>query len=350
MRKIIEFLLCIYAFPMNIILRILPSSKRIGLKSSYMAKLYTGDEYVRLSSFPKQVNTVMVKGTNRDFSSVAVILQGPVATKDNFTINTIKMYKKYYDGIRIIVSTWKDAEPKVIASIKTEGVDVILNEYPAVNPEGNLNYQLTTSLAGVLRARELGAKYVVKTRTDQRYYNPCALSMLQGMYQEGKLILLGGIFNSFYGRPFYISDFFAFGSIEELETLYNCEFDTEEVVRTRTEAKQKDQFKQYYDWVLKADMNCEVNVPSELEDMTVAYACPEIKIIYHYFLSKKSLKNFDTMKDAYDDFLRNNVILVDANSLGFYWLKYKYQAFNPDYFQRTGKLDAAKWYELRQDI
>lgn len=346
MEELTDLFLRIYAFPMNLALRLLPSSKRIGLKSKYMTKLYTGDEYVLLSSVPKQVEDIRVKGTKRDFSDTAIILQGPAATKDNFTLNTVKMYKKYYDGIRIIVSTWKDAQAEIVESMRTEGADVILNEYPAVNPEGNLNYQLKTSLAGVLRAKELGVKYVVKTRTDQRYYNPCAIPMLQGMYREGKLIFLGGIFNSYYGRPFYISDFFAYGSVEELEILYSCDFDTEQGVRARTEAKQKERFKQFIEWVNRADMDCETNVPLEYEDAAAVYACSEIRIAYHYFLQKEKPEQYDTMKDAYDDFLCKDVILVDADSLGFYWLKYKYQALNPSYFQRMGKLDTAKWWDL----
>ena len=233
MKNIIDLFLCVYAFPMNMVLRMLPSSKRIGLKGSYLAKLYTGDEYLLISSFPKRVDELMVKGTKRDFSDVAIILQGPIIIRDDFTLNSIRMYKKYYNGIRVIISTWKDADVKAIENIRAEGGEVILNEYPKVNPKGNLNCQLTTSLAGVLLARKIGAKYVVKTRTDQRYYNPCAIPMLQGLYQKGKIILLGGIMNSFYGRPFFISDFLAFGAIEELETLYSCEFDTDEMVRER---------------------------------------------------------------------------------------------------------------------
>lgn len=349
MGKIIDGLLFAYAFPMNLVLRLIPPSKRIGLKSMYMAHLYTGDDYTLVSSVPKRIDDIAVKGSGCDFSDVAIILQGPVAVQDDFTLGTVRMYRKYYNGVRIIVSTWKDADAKMVEWLKAEGADVILNEYPDINPTGNLNYQLTTSLAGVRRAEELGAKYAAKTRTDQRYYNPCALSMLQGMYQEGKIIFLGGIFNSYYGRPFYLSDFFAYGSIEELKILYSCDFDTKEGVRTRTEAKQRARFRQFTEWVNRADMNCEVKVPVEYEDATISYACPEIRIAYHYFLQKKSQKKYDTMKAAYDDFLCKDVILVDADCLGFYWIKYKYQAQNPSYFQRMGKLDAAKWWELKRE-
>lgn len=347
MGKLTDCILSVYALPMNLVLRLIHPSKRIGLKSTYMMKLFSGDEYMLISSVPKRVDGIVVKGTERNFSDFAIILQGPVAEKDNFTLNSVRMYRKYYDGVRIIVSTWKDVDADTVAGIKEEGAEVILNEYPGVNPAGNLNYQLTTSLAGVRRAREMGVKYALKTRTDQRYYNPCALSMLQGIYQEGKVIFLGGIFNSFYGRPFYLSDFFAYGSIEELKILYSCDFDTDEAVKTRTEAKQKDRFKKFVEWVNRADIDCQVFVPLEYEDATITYACSEIRIAYHYFLQKKHLEKYDSMKAAYDDFLCNDVILVDADCLGFYWLKYKYQAQNPSYFQRMGKLDTAKWWELK---
>ncbi len=350
MRKLIDILLSAYAFPMNLALRLIPPSKRIGMKSTYLSKLYTGDEYMLVSSVPKRVDGIAVKGSGRDFADTAIVLQGPLVLRDDFTLGTVRMYQKYYNGVRIIVSTWKDADVKAVEQLKNEGTDVILNEYPDTSPAGNLNYQLKTSLAGARRAREIGVKHAMKTRTDQRYYNPCALPMLQGVYQEGKVIFLGGICNSFYGRPFFLSDFLAYGSIEELEILYSCDFDTEEAVKMRAEAQQQDRYRQFTEWVNRADMNCEVNVPVEYEDATISYACPEIRIAYHYFTQKRSLEKYDTMKDAYDDFLCKDVILVDADCLGFYWLKYKYQAQNPSYFQRSGKLDTAKWWELKTTL
>ena len=349
MKKIVDLLLCLYVFPMNLMLRILPSKKRFALKKKYMAKLYTGDEYVLLRSFPKCVNDLPVKGTMRDFSNTAIILQGPIVTKDDFTLNTIRMYRKYYNGIKIIVSTWMDIDKKLVKKIESEGAIVILNEYPNESPKGNLNYQLVTSLAGVLHAKKIGVKYVTKTRTDQRYYNPCAISLLQGNYQEGKIVLLGGVLNSFYARPFYVSDFFAFGNVDTLEKLYSCEFDTAEAVKMREEAKQSDKFVRFCDWVKKADVDCRINVPQEFEDAVTEYACPETRIAYNFYSQKRGAEEHINSKEAYDIFLCNHTILVDADSLGFYWLKYEYQFYSPSYFQRPGKLDVAKWHELRQE-
>lgn len=349
MKRVMDFFLHIYAFPMNILLRRISSEKGLVLKKRYIEKLYTGDEYVLLRSFPKCVNNISVKGTRRNFSNTAIILQGPIATKDDFTLNTIKMYKKYYDGIRIIVSTWKDTDDKIVKEMESEDAYVILNDYPAVNPKGNLNCQLVTSLAGVLEARKLGVKYVAKTRTDQRYYNPCALSLLQGVYQEGKIVLLGGVLNSFYARPFYISDFFAFGNVDELEVLYSCEFDTTDAVKMRENAKQKEEFIQFNEWVKMADIDCRINIPQEFEDSVIKYACPETRIAYNFYTQKNGTAENINSAEAYNIFLCNNAIVVDADSLGFYWLKYEYQFYSPSYFRRLGKFDEAKWYELRQE-
>lgn len=347
-KRIVDLLLGIYAAPMNFALKGMQPSRRTIFKGNFIKHLYSEDEYFMISSFPRCVHGLPVKGTERDFSDTAILLQGPVAIKDDFTLNTVKMYRQYYNGIKIIVSTWIDTDSRLVERLRDAGADVVLSEYPAVNPPGNLNCQLISALAGVKRAKTVGAKYTVKTRTDQRYYNPCALSMLLGLYEQGKVIMLGGVSNSYCARPFYISDFLAFGETEEIKLIYDCELESEATVTERNKAKGTKEFERFIGCVTKAESDCRISVPQEYDNAVIRYACPETIIVYRYFLRKTNRGEGETAEDAYMRFLRDNMILVDADSLGFYWFKYNWQANNPTYFQRNGKLDAAKWYELRQ--
>lgn len=347
MNRLKNALLSLYAAPYNFMLKRVSEDRRIALKDLLFAKLYAGEDFTFLSSYPRWVHGQSIKGTSGNFHDVALILQGPVLQKDDFTINSVKMYRQYYDGLHIIVSTWSDTPLAAINGLKAAGAEVLLNDYPPVNPEGNLNLQLTTSLAGVRRAGELGARFAAKTRTDQRFYNPCALPLLLGLYEDDKLILLGGVSNSYYSRPFNISDFFAFSSVGELEMLYQCSPDTEESADALRNAKQSDEFGKFRNQVLSAEANCEISVDKEFDDAVTRYACSEIRIAYEYFLRKKDVCDYPSVQAAYDAFLRDMVILVDAESLGFYWAKYLNQVIDMKYFQRTGRLDVAKWFELR---
>lgn len=348
-RKIIAFLLKIYVTPLNAVLKRVKLNYQKVFKSELFKQLYSENEYSMMSYFPKTIEDKKTKWSSMDFDDVAVVIQGPLISKDDFTINTIKMYKQYYNNIKIIISTWIDSDKDLVERIKKMDISIILNEYPQYHGFGNINYQITTSFAGTEKAKELGVKYVLKTRTDQRFYNPCALSLLKGVYQNGRIIMLGGIANSFYSRPFYISDFMAYGSIEELLLLYNCKFDTEENNKINNKSKEMIRFKKYISYVNQAEVNCTIEIPPEYNDSHIRYKCAEILLAYQYYCKKNDPERFLSAKEAYDDFLKNQVIIIDADSLGFYWLKYDHQVSRQTWFDRLGKLDEGKWHSILQE-
>ncbi len=168
---------------------------------------------------------------------VGIVLQGPINTAYNFTLETLKMYKNIFlsgnDKVVLIVSTWEDEDPKQIACIKQLGVQVV--QSPVCDGGiGNVNKQVVTTQAGLRRAKELGCEYVIKTRTDQRFYTTNILEFLFNILKtfpldkdisqlKSRLVALS--FNTFKFRLYGVSDMFLFGHIDDVMNYWNVPLD-----------------------------------------------------------------------------------------------------------------------------
>jgi len=53
-----------------------------------------------------------------------------------------------------------------------ENINVVLSKKPDYPGVSNVNFQIVSSSTGIVKAKELGAEYCLKTRTDQRMYAP----------------------------------------------------------------------------------------------------------------------------------------------------------------------------------
>jgi len=79
---------------------------------------------------PAYAAHIRVLPTARDYSAFAIVPQGPILHAFDFTLETIKLYRKYYTNVAIILSTWQweDRDTRVIEEARKEGARVILNE------------------------------------------------------------------------------------------------------------------------------------------------------------------------------------------------------------------------------
>jgi hypothetical protein len=66
----------------------------------------------------------------------------------------------------IVLSTWDDTAPALLAEASALADDVVTSARPMVPGIQNRNYQLVSTRAGVDRAIEHGARLILKTRTD----------------------------------------------------------------------------------------------------------------------------------------------------------------------------------------
>lgn len=154
----------------------------------------------------------------------AVVMQGPISTDHDFTLETLRLYARQMPGAQLVLSTWADTNEALLAPIRDLGVAVVLSEKPAFAGLFNVNMQITSSAAGVRRAVTDGADWVLKTRTDQRLLAPDALAFLVALAQvfpvgggtAQKHRIIGVGLGSLKFAPYHVTDQTVFGSAEDM--------------------------------------------------------------------------------------------------------------------------------------
>jgi hypothetical protein len=166
-------------------------------------------------------------------SDVAIVIQGRVIEKYNFTLETIEIYKKIYPNARVILSTWNSTNPETVQKARLLGATVVITEEPVPIPgTWNLNLQILSTSQGIKEADRLGATYALKTRTDQRLYNPKALDLMKGLLASfppsterlalpHRMRVLVTNLGTFKFRIYSMSDFLHFGLLEDLEKIWD---------------------------------------------------------------------------------------------------------------------------------
>ncbi len=239
--------------------------------------------------YAKDIHTEALPGS--DYSHCAIVLQGPLLKKHNFTLETVRLYKKHFPGAHIIVSTWRDEDRAYVGEIQRDAA-ILLNTMPDYRGPNNINLQITGARAGVRLARERSASYILKTRTDQRLYNPTMLTSLidlvnhfppqESTLQKKRLVGLScGNMRDFYR----LADMFLFG-------------DTDDMVR-------------YWEAALVGKQS-----PAEKE-----YTTPEAYLFREYIkkIGGKPMLTTSESENAY----RAHCIFVDPALVDWYWYKYK---------------------------
>ena len=256
-------------------------------------------------------------------ADLAVVLQGPLWKDHDFTLETVKLYRRHFGSAAIIVSTWDDEESEVVSELVNLGAEVLLNEKPAYSGTSNINLQIVSSRNGILRAKELGVEYVVKTRTDQRMYAPDIGDFLHNMVEtfpvsrdatlKGRVV--GVSLNTFKYRMYGLSDMLTYGHIEDLLLYWSTDLDMrifsqEEIRRFNTPRK----------WA-KCRL-CEVYLATE-------------------FLKKVGHDLKWTLEDSWLAFARYFCV-VDKEQLDMFWPKYN----RLEYPSRTYKRLTNSFQEL----
>ena len=163
--------------------------------------------------------------------SFAIVMQGPIRIEGNFTVETVKFYRKLYPNAGIIVSTWKDEDATTIMQIQCAGAEVLLCEKPLTGGHLNINYQLKNTGEGIRKAQKEGYHYIAKTRTDQRISKPYVFEYMINLMkqyptvdsskQEQRVICLSMNYGNMF-FPYFMSDFFYFGTASDMGKLFEC--------------------------------------------------------------------------------------------------------------------------------
>ncbi len=159
-----------------------------------------------------------------DAEPMAIVMQGPIATQDDFTLETLRLYRRNMPGVRLILSTWNDTPEADLAPVRAEGVEVVLSDKPGVAGLFNINMQLVSAGAGIAKAHADGAMWIMKTRTDQRLYRPNVMGFLAafarsfpaggGFKQTHRIIGVGHGTLKF--APYHVTDQTVFGHADDM--------------------------------------------------------------------------------------------------------------------------------------
>lgn len=211
---------------------ILPEKFRNAGLKFYLSIWQNQKEYFITSHLrPKKTSRVNIwQDKLKSEPKYAIIIQGPVYKKDDFTLETVRLYRKIFSSGDIIVSTWDTEDKNYIEKIKVEKVKVILNQEPKIPGPSHINYQIKSSSAGVALAKELGAEYILKTRTDQRIYGINILEYFCNLLKtfpvkagfKQKQRIIGVSMNTFKYRLYDLSDMVIFGALEDMELFWSA--------------------------------------------------------------------------------------------------------------------------------
>lgn len=303
MHKLIGFFLNIYTFPL---FQIAKKNHQEGILDYICKGVESSIIYpsfrIRLKETRKEPKMFeMCSGDN-----CAIVLQGPISTHDNMTLESVRFYKAQYKNICVIVSTWDDESEELILELKNEGAVIVKSKKPDKSGTLNINYQLVSSLAGVLKAQELGYEYVAKTRTDQRIrktYVFDSLIHLVNMFPANntemlkkRIIVLPTFFGNMF-TPYFISDFFYFGTTEDLKLLFSIEQDNRGLVEKKNLVSRKDFSKSMYP--------------------------PEIYLMKTFLSSKLGYDCQDSIS-SYWEALKRYFICIDSSMIDLFSEKYEY--------------------------
>lgn len=241
-----------------------------------------------------------VVDSNNDMPDLGVLIQGPILSKDDFTIETIKLYKKQFINSPIVVAVWEDEEASKINEIEQLGVVVARCEKPLHSGPFNINFQIQGTRCGINKVKKLGCKYVLKTRSDQRIYNGGALKYLYNLQEtfpivESKLSkrIVVSSFTTLKYRPFSVSDMLVFGEIEDMINYWGLPFDD----RTNNDINYE---------TIKEFTDCRIS---------------EVYIASEFM--KTMGKDVELTLEEYWESLKEYFVIADHQALNVQWPKYK---------------------------
>lgn len=269
------------------------------------AEKYTED-FVSYRLRPKSAGEVPRLDIGAALSDVAIVLQGPLLLENDFTVETVRLYRRSFPDAAVIVSSWVGSDPEAVRRLEQEGAIVALSELPDNCGHLNINYQAVNTLAGIRKAIEIGAEYVCKTRTDQRLYHPDAFTHLLNLHQcypvcnddfkekqKGRIVSVCMPYGDLF-FPYAVSDFLYFGYAEDIEKLFSLPLDTREKGKGGKGMSRK-------------------KIAEEL-------IAPEIQIIRTYIDLMGG--NNECTVSAYWSFMKNHMIMLNKDEIGLYWPKY----------------------------
>ena len=287
-------------------LTVIKRTERIHDDGEFLTKVYR----------PKKADEIGIRSHQKTKYKTAIVLQGPIKNEDDFTYESVKLYKLLYPECEVILSTWKSEENQK-DKFEELGAIVLLNEPPKKPGYANCAYQALSSIEGIRKARELGCERVCKARTDQRFHTPNLFFYMEKLLeqfplkikttQKERLIAISTTTLSF--RVYNICDMFIYGDIDDVENYFDCPLDTR-------------------DW--GKDSNVEWINAEQFGRLRFAEAW-----FASYYLEKLGYELKFTIEDS--DYYRNELfIIVDGSTIDLLWQKYNDDEYKDREYNSSG--------------
>jgi len=308
--------------------------KKISLSFKALIKilnqLLLGKKYFRYLFFKDVKKSLMNREPfliekELETKKIAIVLQGPYIEKNNFTFQTIKRYRKIFPESILILSTWSVPENDK-SYLKKIHVEIIINEKPIYFGIANVNLQIVSTKAGIHRAKKLGADYVLKTRTDQRIFNPNLLIYLDCMldafplshnYTNQHSRLVACSLNTFKLRMYGISDMFLFGHIHDMNLYWDVPLDNR-----------------------KLDASIKLNTWKSHSNAQLS----EVFFCTNYLRSLEREVEFTLEKSL--KAIEEHFVIVDQNTIDLFWYKYTYDEDRYSHGMYNSQLTFNDWLIL----
>ncbi|MCR5418296.1 MAG: hypothetical protein K6E84_05210 [Lachnospiraceae bacterium] len=281
---------------------------------------------------PKYADEVGILSEGKLKYKTAIVLQGPLKKEEDFTLETVRLYKKLYPDCLIVLSTW-DSEKDYLQPFYDEGIIICVNEPPIHSGALNCSFQAKSAHEGIERAKAYGCERICKTRTDQRFYRPELFSYLEDVIdqfpmridsiQKNRLIAIS--YTTFSNRLYHICDMFLYGDSEDVARYFSGRMDER-------------------DWeLIKWTDNIQY---SKLRAGEVWFTADYIESLGY------------ELKWTYEDsayYLREFFVIIDTDLIDLYWAKYSdnehpERKYNDDNFQNQRIVTFFDWlHEYRKE-
>ncbi len=270
------------------------------------------DNFLMFHSRPKYARDIKIYSDKLITNPIcAIVIQGPIDKENDFTLETIKLYKKIFEDTLIILSILDYEDSDYVDKLRGENIHIVINKKPDHFGPFNINLQLLSSLYGIKKAKELGATHVLKTRADQRIYGTNAIEFLcnlerifplaQGYVQKERIISTN-TFTLKY-RPYLISDMTVFGNIDDMLLYWGADLD--------------------------------IRAPFSIDDTLSGREITKLRIAEIYivteFLKKLGHELRWTIQD-YWQILADHFCIIDSQSIDLYWHKATQHKFRENKF------------------
>jgi hypothetical protein len=191
-----------------------------------------------------------------------------------------------------------------IKEIEKSDISLVLSEKPKNRGISNINLQIVSTFNGINYAKINGAKFILKTRTDQRLYATNIYEYfrnLQSIFPPYSNLMnnriIGISLNTFLYRMYGLSDILMFGQVDDILKFWSVNLDERDPDVTNHTSKKRETLREYAEWNV-----AEVYLTTEF-----------LKSIGH--IPKWTL---DDSLETY----RKYFCVIDKESIDLFWNKY----------------------------